>query len=213
MTRPPLPGGSARPCGEVTATGYIIHSEEEFQGSAASKRPSSPLPFPARQTAPRKSHPQGSSQGPAMPRPFPCPSFVQGAPPALTTPPGSRPSSLQVPPQPPRPRPHDAAPGSASTRLSCQLLATSQRLPGLRKVPKPPTVRLPPSQTALVRPPREPLQPEMNTPSLEPSRPPKTARPLAYLSPRCLRLLTATASRSRLPTAAQQAALPLAEST
>lgn len=113
---------------------------------------------------------------PATPRPFLCPSFVHGTPPALTTPPGSRPSSPQVPPQPPRPRPHVAAPGSASTRLSRRLLATSRRLPGLRKVPEPPTARLPPSQTVLVRSPRELLQPEMSTPSLEPSRPPQRQR-------------------------------------
>lgn len=35
----------------------------------------------------------------------------------------------------------------------------------------------------------------------------------AYLSPRCLRLLTATASHSRLPTAAQQPAVSLGDST
>lgn len=63
-----------------------------------------------------------------MPRPFFSPSFVQGIPPAITTPSFSRFSPLyaRAAAAPYALGPHVAAQGSASTRLSCLFLMTLQ---------------------------------------------------------------------------------------
>ncbi|CAK7306838.1 hypothetical protein VULLAG_LOCUS12823 [Vulpes lagopus] len=87
-------------------------------------------------------------------------------------------------------------------------------LPGLREVPEPPPLQLPPSRTTLVPSPLGvPAAREEENALLTQHSAPRKDGAAAYLSPRCLRLLAATASRSSLPTAAQQPAFPLADST
>lgn len=87
-------------------------------------------------------------------------------------------------------------------------------LPGLREVPEPPPLQLPPSRTTLVTSPLGvPAAREEEKALLTQHSAPRKDGAAAYLSPRCLRLLAATASRSSLPTAAQQPAFLLADST
>lgn len=151
-----------------------------------------------------------------MPRPLLSWSFMQGVlQPSLNR---LAPASFRSPPAPPQP-PTPEAPtsplGSASTRLGCFLFLTT--LPSCYLVSerfrnhKHSSYR--PFRTTHVRSSLYSLQPEKKKiPLFWYSVSPKDSA-AAYLSPRCLRLLTATASRSSLPTAAQQPALPLGGST
>lgn len=144
-----------------------------------------------------------------MPRPFLSWSFMQGSRPALMIPSCSClfPLSASATAAPHALGPLVAPQGSASTRLSCLLLTTLPSYLVYARFRNHQHSRCP-----LPRPPSSvPAAERRKTVLTWHSASPKDSA-AAYLSPRCLRLLTATASRSSLPTAAQQPAFPLGES-